>query len=304
MKITDKYVLFWGDGLGNWTRLKKPIVYSEFIDQSPDGKYPFVVRHFITSEHMFMYLKAKYFKDYETAEKIATLAKDAKAAKKLGREVKNFSEPEWEKVREKAMFTAVCAKAEQDDEFRDLLLNPSWENLNFVEASPYDKIWGIGLEETDPRAADSTQWLGQNLLGKCMDEARRWFKFLEFLSTFEEHTFIEDLIWCPSQIEYYFTDQETGKMYVVYMRWRWDDPWTIELIETNKSDPKGWDFDDSCGKIDLGFYKDSEYEKLEKDLLDYLRIRFPKTTFPDNTIRKNIDCWDGMKKVDSRFSLS
>jgi ribA/ribD-fused uncharacterized protein len=41
-----------------------------------------------------------------------------------------------------------------------------------VEASPLDRIWGIGLSASDPRAADPEQWLGLNLLGQALMEAR------------------------------------------------------------------------------------------------------------------------------------
>jgi hypothetical protein len=34
-----------------------------------------------------------------------------------------------------------------------------------VEASPFDRIWGIGLSATDQRAEDPAQWRGQNLMG-------------------------------------------------------------------------------------------------------------------------------------------
>jgi len=42
----------------------------------------------------------------------------------------------------------------------------------FVEASPYDKIWGVGLSPDDDRVLDINKWNGQNLLGKCIMQAR------------------------------------------------------------------------------------------------------------------------------------
>ena len=41
-----------------------------------------------------------------------------------------------------------------------------------VEASPYDRIWGIGLAASDPRALDARQWRGQNLLGRILTSLR------------------------------------------------------------------------------------------------------------------------------------
>jgi ribA/ribD-fused uncharacterized protein len=54
----------------------------------------------------------------------------------------------------------------------DKITDPVLEGKKFVEASPYDKIWGIGLGEADPKADDETQWLGENRLGKVLDEVR------------------------------------------------------------------------------------------------------------------------------------
>ena len=41
-----------------------------------------------------------------------------------------------------------------------------------VEASPYDRIWGIGLEASNPEAHCRTTWRGANLLGKILTEVR------------------------------------------------------------------------------------------------------------------------------------
>ena len=41
-----------------------------------------------------------------------------------------------------------------------------------VEASPYDKIWGIGLKSTSPLAQNRSTWKGTNLLGKILTEVR------------------------------------------------------------------------------------------------------------------------------------
>jgi predicted NAD-dependent protein-ADP-ribosyltransferase YbiA (DUF1768 family) len=41
-----------------------------------------------------------------------------------------------------------------------------------VEASPSDRIWGIGLTADDPRAANPASWRGLNLLGFALGDVR------------------------------------------------------------------------------------------------------------------------------------
>jgi ribA/ribD-fused uncharacterized protein len=42
-----------------------------------------------------------------------------------------------------------------------------------VEASPSDRIWGIGLAADSAEAMNPEQWRGLNLLGFALMEARR-----------------------------------------------------------------------------------------------------------------------------------
>ena len=44
-----------------------------------------------------------------------------------------------------------------------------------MEASPYDKILGIGMEADDYRAKHPEYWNGQNLLGKVLMDVRNEF---------------------------------------------------------------------------------------------------------------------------------
>ena len=62
------------------------------------------------------------------------------------------------------------AKFTQNLELGDYLLNTKERVL--VEASPYDKIWGIGMGKDNPKCENPTQWNGTNYLGFCLMEAR------------------------------------------------------------------------------------------------------------------------------------
>ena len=41
-----------------------------------------------------------------------------------------------------------------------------------VEASPRDRLWGIGLGASNPKAKNPATWRGKNLLGYCLTEVR------------------------------------------------------------------------------------------------------------------------------------
>ena len=155
IRCTDEYVYFYQDTpLSNWWTSDPHIPY--------DGQL------FASSEALFMYLKAKVFRDNFIAGIMPRMHYDA--AKELGEKVRNFSEDIWSREREKAMYLALKAKFAVDKAYRDTLLSEEYKGKTFVEASPIDPNWGIGLSITE--AARGEKWKGLNLLGKLHTQLR------------------------------------------------------------------------------------------------------------------------------------
>jgi ribA/ribD-fused uncharacterized protein len=124
---------------------------------------------FKSSEHYYMYYKAIQFGDLQIAEKILD-AKFPYKAKKLGAQVSNYDDRIWKKHREQVMENGLTLKFTQHQDLRNRLVATSPKIL--VEASPYDKVWGVGLSEDDPRINDPIKWKGKNLLGKVLMRVR------------------------------------------------------------------------------------------------------------------------------------
>ena len=145
-----------------------------FTEASPFSQwYPCSFRdgalQFNCAEQYMMHGKAKLFGDAATAEKILA-ADHPRDHKALGRKVKPFDDAVWRRERERIVTTGSRLKYTQNPELLALLL--ATKGTTLVEASPYDKIWGIGLAAADPRAQDPAQWKGQNLLGKILTALR------------------------------------------------------------------------------------------------------------------------------------
>ncbi len=153
MRNREDYKFFWGGYLGNFEDCL--IMYDGHV--------------FTSSEQLFMYFKASYFEDEEIVDKILK-STTPKEAKKLGRKVRGFDEEKWSKMKRLFMKTAVYNKFKQNTPLTCKLLHPDLRNKIFVEASPYDKIWGIGVGWNDPDLL-TKEW-GQNLLGEIIGEVR------------------------------------------------------------------------------------------------------------------------------------
>jgi len=144
-----KYKFFWNGLFSNWHE-------SYFTTNNI---------MFNCGEQYMMYQKAITFGDNETANKILKELSPRKQ-KELGRQVKNFNPKVWDNVKYDLVKKGLKDKFLQNPEFKEYLLK--YKGYVLVEASPYDRIWGIGFY--DHEAIQNIDNWGENLLGKVLTE--------------------------------------------------------------------------------------------------------------------------------------
>lgn len=161
-----EFVFFWGH-----TPTKSGFITKSCLSQWWMG-HPFVGDsnvQYNTAEHYMMAQKARLFKDDEAFEKIVS-STDPREVKALGRLIKNFDNQVWEENRLFIVATGNMMKFSQHPELIDFLLGTSDKIL--VEASPFDTIWGIGMDEHNSKCEQPAKWHGENLLGFALMEVR------------------------------------------------------------------------------------------------------------------------------------
>ena len=121
------------------------------------------------AEQYMMAEKARIFGDVKTLEQIMA-SYNPGDMKQLGRRVRNFNSYVWDANRSDVVMTASLAKFSQNPKLREFLLSTGDRIL--VEASPYDRIWGIGLAADAPDATVPARWHGDNRLGFILMEVR------------------------------------------------------------------------------------------------------------------------------------
>ena len=121
------------------------------------------------AEQYMMYGKATLFHDAEVAAEILATP-DPRTHKALGRKVRGFDDRRWRLAREEIVLTGNRAKFTQDPALHAALLATAGTTL--VEASPFDRIWGIGMASSNPAATDPSKWRGLNLLGAVLTRLR------------------------------------------------------------------------------------------------------------------------------------
>ena len=113
--------------------------------------------------------KALLFGNVEIAQKIME-TEDPSVHKALGREIVGFVEEIWNQHKYQFVLNANMAKFSQNEPLKEFILSTGSKIL--VEASPYDKIWGIGMRASDENITNPSLWQGQNLLGIALMEVR------------------------------------------------------------------------------------------------------------------------------------
>lgn len=129
-----------------------------------------------TTEQYMMASKAKLFKDEDVYNEIMS-ADNPRDYKKLGRKIRGFESKIWDAHKYDIVVEGNEAKFSQNSELGEFLLSTGSAIL--VEASPYDKIWGIGLDKETAEKGTINDWLGENLLGCALMEARDYVKSLK-----------------------------------------------------------------------------------------------------------------------------
>lgn len=154
--MTEKFTFFWQNKstFSQWHK-------SMFMENG---------QVFTCAEQYMMYHKAMLMGDVKTAQLILDAGYDPRKHKELGRQVTPFNAELWNDNCKEIVYRANYLKFTQNIEMLEVL--KSTKGTELVEASPYDKIWGIGLLETDPRAQNKSTWQGKNWLGEVLTQLR------------------------------------------------------------------------------------------------------------------------------------
>lgn len=138
---------------------------------------------YTSAEQYMMAEKARLFGDEEIRTEILSIS-DPRTCKALGRKVKNFDKAVWDKKKEGIVRNGNFEKFMQNDALRNFLLSTG--DKVFVEASPTDRVWGIGLGKNNPDALDPQKWRGQNRLGFTLMAVRENMAILDMYGEFDE----------------------------------------------------------------------------------------------------------------------
>jgi hypothetical protein len=150
---TDRLVLFWDGWPSQWHA--SPFTLDE--------------DHYTCAEQFMMAEKARVFGDDEALEQIFATPYPSEQ-KRIGRRVRGFDQTTWNRVCRGIVYRGNLAKFTQNERLRERLLGTG--DRIIVEASPHDRVWGIGLHQSEPEAHQPELWQGLNWLGVALMQVR------------------------------------------------------------------------------------------------------------------------------------
>jgi len=153
MKVTDEYVFFYKGQYSQW--------HACWFRENNTW--------FNCAEQYMMYKKALLFEDLVKAALILN-SNHPSEHQKIGRMVSNYDQKIWDDNKSRIVYEGNLLKFKQNPFLKKKMLEMG--SRIFVEASPVDRIWGVGLREDDPLILDPDNWRGQNLLGEALTKVK------------------------------------------------------------------------------------------------------------------------------------
>jgi ribA/ribD-fused uncharacterized protein len=157
------YLFFWGH-IPNGPSLGEHV-----LSQSWPATFSLNNQSYPTAEHYMTAEKARLFGDADTCAQIRSTT-DPGRAKALGRQVRGFDDERWTEERVPIALRANTAKFGQNADLKEWLVGTN--DTVLVEASPVDRIWGIGLAIDNKQTRNPERWRGLNLLGFALMKVR------------------------------------------------------------------------------------------------------------------------------------
>ena len=159
-----KYLFFWGHTPNKDGSIGKSCFSQWWVA-------PFTVDGitYKTAEHWMMAEKARLFNDSKHLEEIIK-ANSPMEAKQCGRKVIGFTPAKWDQHKYEIVKQGNFHKFSQHPALKSFLEDT--KNRVLVEASPRDRIWGIGMSAANEKAENPLLWRGENLLGFALMEVR------------------------------------------------------------------------------------------------------------------------------------
>lgn len=151
-------VPFWGAA-----QEKKGVIDASCLSNHYVRQFEHQGNSFNSVEQGMMWFKASMFNDRKMMSAIMQ-EKWPPNQKRLGRQVQKFNTKVWDDAKYELVKALCHSKFSQHKDLNNWLTSHP-KNVLFVEASPFDRIWGVELPSYAPEIKDIHQWQGENLLG-------------------------------------------------------------------------------------------------------------------------------------------